>query len=474
MDTGHNLMRRDWIVRLSGPAAPASFIAVCAIALLANQTIGGTVNNGDFSRVFQSMAIHADAWQVLRPHYEFLPGPPLATPASTMGAFGWLLSSALMGIGAHGVNTLLLAAALQMVYLSGLITLTRIAPAARLVAGTTVLVAVGYGFYFRSLFEEAAVLALAPWLAASIVHMHRTGRSAPFLLSASAIILAKAQMVFVLPLLLLMLHSGMQGSARRRRWIVVVLGGSTLIAVAAGYASYLAQTGGMTPINEYNRMYNGIGWALQSSADWPASNFNERLTYFYDHKTAIQQATRADEPLPGRSLLGTTYWPTGAEISARAWAPNATATDRSRVAEVFSQGKFGPYFQYVDSHPSIVPDLVGNTYLTALTSDYSMGYVRNPQTKNTLMARTLSAIGSVSLQWVLLTVTALALRRRSWAAVLIAVYYLLGAPLFVVLGDGYFEFEKHMAPYLMLAPAILAAMWCNHGIQRRPGTRLAT
>ena len=34
-------------------------------------------------------------------------------------------------------------------------------------------------------------------------------------------------------------------------------------------------------------------------------------------------------------------------------------------------------------------------------------------------------------------------------------YYFFWAAIFVVLGDGYMEFEKHMVPYFMLMPSII-------------------
>ena len=36
----------------------------------------------------------------------------------------------------------------------------------------------------------------------------------------------------------------------------------------------------------------------------------------------------------------------------------------------------------------------------------------------------------------------------------LAAGWFLGAPLFVVLGDGYFEFERHMTPYRTLVPVL--------------------
>ena len=443
-----------------------SLTALCLILILSTLAItwthGGTVNNGDYSRVFDSMSIHVPGWVPLGNEYPLLDEVQGTAPASSMGVIGWTLAKLASAHDPGTIYTWQFGAILIGVYLLGASLLARETSAnSTIILALLIPAAMMYGLYFRSLYEEAAVISFMPLLAASIFRLHKKGTLSLFLVSSVATLLAKAQMVFLLPLLLLCLWSGLS-KARPILWRTkIIAAGLFLVVACSGYAMFLASTGGMTQINNYNRLYNGVGWAVQQSSKWPESHFPGRLAYFQANRETLQAATLAFEPQSELTLMGTSYWPEGWELSALAWQPGTTPETLRLIQRAVAEGEFRNYFRYLAQNPAVIAPLITNTYAAAIGSDYSLSYLRNPDSGSSYAARAFSKIGTYSLIFSLLTLLVTALLSRDWISLVAFTYVAFGAPMFVVLGDGYYEFEKHMTPYLMVTPAIVALFLCR-------------
>lgn len=429
---------------------PLLLFALTLAVLASGLTAGVAVNNGDFSRVFGSMGIEVPGWTPLDRTYPFISTGPTAWPASTMGAFGWLAAEAQRLGGREQFATSVLTALLATIYLGGCLALTYRPSRHSMIALSAVcLSTLTWSFYFRSLYEEAAVLALVPMFAWGILKLYE-GRVFPFFLISMLLLVAKAQMIFLLPLLGLMLATS---PAVRYSKAALVTG--LLTVLAAAYGGYSARSSGMAPVNDYNRLYNGVGWSLQGVNGWPAHEFNARMHYFAANKAKLQQKTVSDEPTHRHLLLGTSYWPTGAELSTWAWQNAADSSRRIDVNEVFGKGRLPYYASYLLAHPKAAIAIAWRAPVTALTADYSLAYIRHGSSQSSFLS---SFIADAAFIYpaVALTCIVVALGLFGTKATFTGgAYFILGAPLFVVVGDGYFEFEKHLAPYLMLIPGLI-------------------
>lgn len=99
-----------------------------------------------------------------------------------------------------------------------------------------------------------------------------------------------------------------------------------------------------------------------------------------------------------------------------------------------------------------------NTYLTVVKSNYNLKYIQTPPVVNIgvfkLLLDTknwLCANGGLIFFAAIFSGMAFGFRRSGFVMGL----YVLLLPLFVVVGDGFYEFEKHLSPYMMLTPAFV-------------------
>ncbi len=433
-------------------------------ALAISWTHGGTVNNGDFSRVFDSMSVHAPGWVPLETEYRILTEPVITPPGSSMGAIGWCFLAISDILGATTIRVWIVGGLMTALYLAGSVLVSLTNGSRRVVVLLlSLMTIIMYGLYFRSVYEEAIVVALTPLLAAGIMRLHQKGTLTLLLVAGITILLAKAQMVFMLPIIIICVWSGLVQFKPSFWKVKGALATALLVATCTGYAGYLSHTAEMSSVNSYNRLYNGIGWALQKSAEWPEKTFADRLAYFQSNRERLQNATVEFEPRNEFKLLGTSYWPDGSELSGSSWQPEATSELRSLVVEVFDEGSFGNYFKYLNDHPSAVASLILNTYRMTATSDYSLSYLRNPSTANSWSSVAFSNFARFSFLVSFLALGGLTMLSRDRLSMLVLLYFTLGAPILVVLGDGYYEFEKHMVPYLMTVPAVAALLICRWG-----------
>ena len=277
-------------------------------------------------------------------------------------------------------------------------------------------------------------------------------------------------MALLLPVLLWLLFIETRAACRRK--ILMSLLWGILMIVACGVSIMKAEKLGFGNTNSYNRFYNGIGWSLQAVSTWPTHYFFGRQWYFDAHLRELQAESEGLEPFPGKSLMGTAFFPTGATLGSRAWSPSGTDADRAMFTAIIQKGSASDFFGAFLTNPHIIAPYLYNIYMVELSSDYRLSYIA-VYSWNIWLKPLVLVIKFISSQigelFVAQLVIALLISKYRMPVVL---YFIVAAPLFVVAGDGYFEFERHMAPYIMLTPAILS-LAARHRI-KSPGCSTRT
>ncbi len=419
---------------------------------------GPAINTGDWDRATVPAGFLAPSWEPMQPHYT------LGTPAqfannSSMGvllsALGWLTQRT----GHATLATAPILVVLLLALLAGSFFLARRAcgHGHRLVLATLALVLLCYTVYLKSFYGESLVLALTPALCLGIRQLVQQNRALLFTLCAAIIIYAKQQMIFVAPIIILLLlrNLWLYGSVNLRVW-------ASLLCIVLISATTLGVHSENRAPNQYNRYFNGVGWSILQSAHWPAHRFDERHPYFYKH----QQQLMASLPvtLPQYSYLGTSYLPTASTILDVARHSEHTEAQKEEAQTLYdqliAQGRLGNYLVTLAQHPAVVWQLIKNTYLTAVRSNYIVAYTRSAVRLAPAAAEAL-AVAQAQLAhvfgWIFIATLLLALvcNKSRFSAIITA--WMLLAPLAVVAGDGYFEFEKHMTAFFLFLPCALMA-----------------
>lgn len=418
--------------------------------------VGPAINTGDWDRVTIPAGFLAPAWESMQSYY-----PLDTTVRFTNNSSVGVVLSALGWMSQHTSRALIATApvlyAFFLMLLVGIFFLTHHARdhGEYLVVSVLILVLLCYVFYLKSFYGEALVLALSPALCVGIKQLVRQNRVLLFTLSSMAILYAKQQMIFIAPILLLLLFRSMwvHGGANPRLW-------ASLLGMIAVCMTMLGVHPENRAPNQYNRYFNGLGWSLLQSADWPAQRFDERHPYFYKHQQTFQE--QLPVTLPQYGYLGTSYLPTASTILDATNKPEATEAQREQAQALYEQlidqGRFGAYFAVVAQHPAVLVQLIKNTYLTAVRSNYIVDYARSAVRLAPEAAQVLVAVQAHLARvfgWIFVVALMLALLlRRSLFSAAITVWMLL-APLAVVAGDGFFEFEKHMTAFFVFLPCAL-------------------
>ena len=232
---------------------------------------------------------------------------------------------------------------------------------------------------------------------------------------------------------------------------------SLLVAAAAVPYLFIFGTGDTRMSeNAYNRFYNGIGWSAQHVADWPTTNFTARFRYFYAHLDEMQARSANWEPIRGERFLGTSYYPTGRALA------DTPAPDREHrhalLRTLVEQGTIPKYLQYLASHPTLLAEHLTSIWRITWNSEYRLEYLRTQQHRGAAWAERFVAVRDTPLRHLgvlfLLAGLALLLLATTYSWMLVVAFWFLGAPLFIVFGDGYSEFERHLMPYVMLTPVV--------------------
>jgi hypothetical protein len=415
--------------------ALASLALCAALALLA---VERPINNGDWYRVTQFGGFYPEMWKPLTSAYGFRHGPRLGH-STTMALIVATLSYAGRALGSPSFGSILTMIVLHGTFIVGLLYLAACFRFSKWIAacGGLALTYLCFGFLLSSYYEEATVLALAPWICAGYLQMLHRGRCGMFAIAGSLIIYSKIQMIIVAPLFGLVLFVGMRG---KRKSIRFVLGMACLIGTSA-FAANSAHSQNKDP-NSYNRYYNGIGWSMLDAWRWPAHEFNGRHKHYYTHRDSLS----VDAPgILRHDLMGTSFWPTA-----------ATLKNPQEYAAAVRQGDALSYVRFIASRPEIALSVARNTYGISLFSDYELAYLRAEPLCSRLVCDVLAIPRRLTLRFfgavcAIVLIAALG-TQRTILQLSITAWLLLATPVLVVAGDGFFEFEKHMVPYMMLMP----------------------
>lgn len=313
-----------------------------------------------------------------------------------------------------------------------------------------------FSYYFKSLYEEAVILALSPWLLLAFHQSYSRKNHLPLMAIGSLILLAKSQMIFLLPIFLGLLFRKLASEKQEVRIVVAIVGATFFLVIGASIGK--DRLAGLELQNAYNRFFNGIGWSLQGVADWPGKTVSDKNQFFNANSKSIQDITKYLEPLEERRLLGTFFWPEGAAIlyGTQNHVNNDEITIRQKVHEKISYRNFVLFFF---DHPTAILAYVKGSYGVAISSDYNLNYLKTSSKEETLINRIIAPPLRLVTENFGFYFFAAGLLTMAFASSLYwricTFYYFFGATLFVVLGDGYMEFEKHMVPYFMLMPSII-------------------
>jgi hypothetical protein len=412
-------------------------LIICLLVELAIQPM--LIDNGDYYRVLVKF-ISFPPW--VSPQ-GCLPLHPIVHPfGSTMGAVFQITSWVLGATGQTCVDSRVYAFALF-----GIVAVGSIAAVAYdrsslpLIVGALIL-AVIFAPFLSSFYEEAIVVPIVIWTVYGYSRLQREGKPGTFVISAAMLAFSKSQMILLVPVLLYLLLPACKRIGATTRYRMA----AALIILLAAIAVNAAKFGSVVP-NQYNRLFNGVGWASLGVSDWPAQEFSSRLNYFYDHRATLEPPPGTAVPPMPAGLLGTSYWPTGVEILEN----GAQYEDVSAVLASLKPS----YFARVLIAKSVFANLFVTALRLSVSSDYSVQYLQVPTVgfrfSGIVAGRDflLRHFGLVYLGCLVACVVIL----RGWDR-LIGVTCLVAMPLVIAIGDGFYEFEKHFAAYFMCLPVI--------------------
>jgi hypothetical protein len=299
--------------------------------------------------------------------------------------------------------------------------------------------------FFKSLYEEGIVLALLPWVILGIYRLRTQGKVLEFTITSALLLLAKTQLVLLAPAMLYAIF--LYGRALKLPTLkIIFVSGILLLAVAGSLYQKQKQEDGLA--NAYNRLFNGIGWSMQSVHSWPANHFSGRLQYFSSHQDELQEITKDAELVPNLNLWGTSFWPTGLEL--------LTSGNDQRWENIDRQLNPKSFLKFFYIHPSALIQYLQNGVLVFTNSNYALGALQ--EILPSLIGTGLTVLNNYSLQsviWLYALLLIYCLLSRSGFGRLLSIGILIGAPFTVLIGDGYFEFEKHLMPYFLTLPLLL-------------------
>jgi len=299
--------------------------------------------------------------------------------------------------------------------------------------------------FLKSLYEEGLILALLPWVVLGIDQLRTKGKMLRFIISCALLILVKAQLVLLAPVVLYtIIFYGIRLKASSAK-IFCATAMLVLAVVGSLYQKHM-QADGIA--NAYNRLFNGIGWSMQEVHAWPANRFGERLKYFSNHQFQLQEKTNAVELFPNLTLWGTSYWPTGLEL--------LTSGNDLRWQQIEEKLKPTFFLKFIYKHPDVLAQYFQNGVLIFITSNYAFGALQEIQPS--MIGAQLAAINHYGLQtiiWIYALLLIYFLITRTGFGRILVMTIFLGVPFAVILGDGFFEFEKHLMPYFLTLPLLL-------------------
>ena len=301
--------------------------------------------------------------------------------------------------------------------------------------------------YLKSLYEEGLVFALLPWVVLSSDRLRQSRKVLGFTVSSALLILAKTQLILFLPAMLWAIFFYSQ-RLKLSSLKIICVGGILILAVSGSLYQKLKQEDSL--VNAYNRLFNGIGWSMQSVHTWPANHFIARLKYFSSHQNELQELTKSAELIPNQNLWGTSFWPKGVELLTSGNDPLWEQIEQHLDPKSF--------LEFFYSRPGVLAQYVQNGVMIFITSNYSFSALREIG-PSTFSAR-LEIINYYCLQAVIWVYSLLFLHfwvSRKGFSLILGMLIIIGAPFAVLVGDGFFEFEKHLTSFWITLP--LLVLW---------------
>lgn len=405
-------------------------------------------NNGDGWRVLRSALIDAPPdYYVHQLFPQYMPFKPLSqvqrvdlVPMSSTAAIVELISFVERGLGCEQFNFLWVSRFYLALYLAG--TLLLLLRTRLLIAVPVLLLLLNPHILalFNAPFEEGLVIALIPLLCYVAVVR---GPLADFASKAIALLVTGSKVQF-LPFL----FSGVRSLQWRKNLLFLALGAVLIAGISVKGSKFAV-------VNSYNRYFNGMAYSMAGVSSWPAHDEAAR------RQLAMQTVRPEQVQLPAdaynfRQYWGSSYWPVGDSL-----AP----AQRDYLAS-----HLRPWFwSTLRANPGHAFRLLSEPVATAAAADFRMLYLFRSSLPPALQApyqaltRHLGALGLFAICLSLF----IAVRKRNGRHLLYGLF-LLGYPLLVVYGDGYYEFEKHMFAVVILSIVFpIAQLTAGQGLARR-------
>ena len=262
-------------------------IGLLIFFLVISSGFGPMINNGDYWRVIASAGFVIPDWTPLQDFYHF--NHHYHYNYTTLGAITLAWSVLLVDLGASGYYTPLIFITLNLIFFGGVFYIVNRSSFCLYNASVAFIFLVFYaiyGFYFKSFYEEAAILAITPWLYGGMQNISKRDFLL-FNLASIAVLLAKVQMIIMAPFLLgFILLYGEKNKDKKKILFTCIL------IVLASLLSMKREAWVSMYANTYNRYYNGIGWSKLDSYQWPAQDFNGRRSFLRKIKTLSSKKPR--------------------------------------------------------------------------------------------------------------------------------------------------------------------------------------
>jgi hypothetical protein len=372
-------------------------------------------------------------------------------PRSTSGIVFFMVAALSQVFGETRFHLPLVTLVYHLVYASGLIRWVQTARsrgerAASLILWGGLLLSPYTLSVFHSVLEEAAFVALLPWWTCLLRQVWREGPGqsqgrghdlTAFIVLSLGVLLAKPQTAILLPLVL-----GVLWRSRGRAVLWPAMG----LVISVSLLAYRSQAQ-HAPFNGFNRL-SGVAASLAGVSTWPERDFEARRAASAGrvHADDLRQLGLPDIMGPA---WGQSFWPY--------CAPQVQAGCDAGSAE----GQTLNFLRILARHPAALWASVHEAWWTAVNADYSMGYITMQNGRlvrpgdTPLFQRLMSCAGA--LWWALLALTLWSGLRRQLLPLALGLT-LLCTPTVVVLGDGFYEFERHLLPYLALLPGMAALL----------------